>query len=149
MQDLLNLLGPGQRVFVAGSSNEPSALLQAMAQLELPENLNFIQFPIPGLNAVDFTGWNPSTQLTTFFMTPTLAQADMARVHYLPMQMRAVFDYLSDNVDVCLLQVAYDRDGVLRIGPNVDFTASVLSTAKIVIAELNTALLFLRNMTGS
>ena len=140
MQDLLNLLGPGQRVFVAGSSNEPSALLQAMAQLELPENLNFIQFPIPGLNAVDFTGWNPSTQLTTFFMTPTLAQADMARVHYLPMQMRAVFDYLSDNVDVCLLQVAYDRDGVLRIGPNVDFTASVLSTAKIVIAELNTAL---------
>jgi hypothetical protein len=55
-----------------------------MAQLELPENLNFIQFPIPGLNAVDFTGWNPSTQLTTFFMTPTLAQADMARVHYLP-----------------------------------------------------------------
>jgi len=140
VQDLLNLLGPGQRVFVAGSSNEPSALLQAMAQLELPENLNFIQFPIPGLNAVDFTGWNPSTQLTTFFMTPTLAQADMARVHYLPMQMRAVFDYLSDNVDVCLLQVAYDRDGVLRIGPNVDFTASVLSTAKIVIAELNTAL---------
>ena len=140
MQDLLNLLGPGQRVFVAGSSNEPNALLQVMAQLELPENLNFIQFPIPGLNAVDFTGWNPSTQLTTFFMTPTLAQADMARVHYLPMQMRAVFDYLSDNVDVCLLQVAYDRDGVLRIGPNVDFTASVLSTAKIVIAELNTAL---------
>ena len=66
MQDLLNLLDPGQRVFVAGSSNEPSALLQAMAQLELPENLNFIQFPIPGLNAVDFTGWNPSTQLTTF-----------------------------------------------------------------------------------
>ena len=139
MQDLLNLLGPGQRIFVAGSSNEPSGLLQAMAQLGLPENLNFIQFPIPGLNAVDFTGWNSSAQLTTFFMTPTLAKADLPRVHYLPMQMRAVFDYLSDNIDVCLLQVAYDRDGVLRIGPNVDFTASVLSAAKVVIAELNTA----------
>ena len=139
VQDLLNLLGPGQRIFVAGSSNEPSGLLQAMAQLRLPENLNFIQFPIPGLNAVDFTGWNSSAQLTTFFMTPTLAKADLPRVHYLPMQMRAVFDYLSDNIDVCLLQVAYDRDGVLRIGPNVDFTASVLSAAKSVIAELNTA----------
>ena len=141
VQDLLNLLGPGQRIFVAGSSNEPSGLLQAMAQLRLPENLNFIQFPIPGLNAVDFTGWNSSAQLTTFFMTPTLAKADLPRVHYLPMQMRAVFDYLSDNIDVCLLQVAYDRDGVLRIGPNVDFTASVLSAAKVVIAELNTAVL--------
>ena len=106
MQDLLNLLGAGQRIFVAGSSNEPSGLLQAMAQLRLPENLNFIQFPIPGLNAVDFTGWNSSAQLTTFFMTPTLAKADLPRVHYLPMQMRAVFDYLSNNIDVCLLQVA-------------------------------------------
>ncbi len=140
MQELLNLLAPGQRIFVAGSSNEPTGLLDAMADLQLPERLNMIQFPIPGLNSVDFTSWNPSIQLTTFFMTPTLAKADMERVDYLPMQMRAVFDYLSQDVDVCLLQVAYDRDGVLRIGPNVDFAAAVLASAKVVIAELNTAL---------
>lgn len=137
MQDLVNLLAPGQRVFVAGSSNEPTGLLQAMAELDLPERLNFIQFPIAGLNGVDFTAWNDSANLTTFFMTPTLAKADAARVHYLPMQMRAVFDYLAKDVDVCLLQVAYDRDGVLRLGPNVDFAASALSSAKVVIAELN------------
>ena len=137
MQDLVNLLAPGQRVFVAGSSNEPTGLLQAMAELDLPERLNFIQFPIAGLNGVDFTAWNDSANLTTFFMTPTLAKADAARVHYLPMQMRAVFDYLAKDVDVCLLQVAYDRDGVLRLGPNVDFAASALSSAKLVIAELN------------
>jgi hypothetical protein len=41
-----------------------------------------------------------------------------------------VFDYLAKDVDVCLLQVAYDRDGVLRLGPNVDFAASALSGAK-------------------
>jgi 4-hydroxybutyrate CoA-transferase len=137
VQDLVNLLAPGQRVFVAGSSNEPTGLLQAMAELDLPERLNFIQFPIAGLNGVDFTAWNDSANLTTFFMTPTLAKADAARVHYLPMQMRAVFDYLAKDVDVCLLQVAYDRDGVLRLGPNVDFAASALSSAKVVIAELN------------
>jgi 4-hydroxybutyrate CoA-transferase len=137
VQDLVNLLVPGQRVFVAGSSNEPTGLLQAMAELDLPERLNFIQFPIAGLNGVDFTAWNDSANLTTFFMTPTLAKADAARVHYLPMQMRAVFDYLAKDVDVCLLQVAYDRDGVLRLGPNVDFAASALSGAKVVIAELN------------
>jgi 4-hydroxybutyrate CoA-transferase len=137
VQDLVNLLAPGQRVFVAGSSNEPTGLLQAMAELDLPERLNFIQFPIAVLNGVDFTAWNDSANLTTFFMTPTLAKADAARVHYLPMQMRAVFDYLAKDVDVCLLQVAYDRDGVLRLGPNVDFAASALSGAKVVIAELN------------
>ncbi|GIS19767.1 MAG: hypothetical protein CM15mP120_16830 [Pseudomonadota bacterium] len=96
-----------------------------------------MQFPIAGLNGVDFTTWNDSADLTTFFMTPTLAKADVQRIHYLPMQMRAVFDYLAKDVDVCLLQVAHDRNGVLRVGPNVDFVAAVLSGARIVIAELN------------
>ena len=137
MAELVELLAPGQRIFVAGSSNEPTALLEAMAQMQLPEDLHFLQFPIAGLNGVDFTTWNDSADLTTFFMTPTLAKADVQRVHYLPMQMRAVFDYLAKDVDVCLLQVAHDRNGVLRVGPNVDFVAAVLSGARIVIAELN------------
>ena len=137
MAELADLLAPGQRIFVAGSSNEPTALLEAMAQMQLPEDLHFLQFPIAGLNGVDFTTWNDSADLTTFFMTPTLAKADVQRVHYLPMQMRAVFDYLAKDVDVCLLQVAHDRNGVLRVGPNVDFVAAVLSGARIVIAELN------------
>ena len=137
MAELAELLAPGQRIFVAGSSNEPTALLEAMAQMQLPEDLHFLQFPIAGLNGVDFTTWNDSADITTFFMTPTLAKADVQRVHYLPMQMRAVFDYLAKDVDVCLLQVAHDRNGVLRVGPNVDFVAAVLSGARIVIAELN------------
>ena len=137
MAELAELLAPGQRIFVAGSSNEPTALLEAMAQMQLPEDLHFLQFPIAGLNGVDFTTWNDSADLTTFFMTPTLAKADVQRIHYLPMQMRAVFDYLAKDVDVCMLQVAHDRDGVLRVGPNVDFVAAVLSGARIVIAELN------------
>ncbi|MDP7389303.1 MAG: acetyl-CoA hydrolase/transferase C-terminal domain-containing protein [Pseudomonadales bacterium] len=137
MAELAELLAPGQRIFVAGSSNEPTALLEAMAQMQLPEDLHFLQFPIAGLNGVDFTTWNDSADLTTFFMTPTLAKADVQRIHYLPMQMRAVFDYLAKDVDVCLLQVAHDRNGVLRVGPNVDFIAAVLSGARIVIAELN------------
>ena len=137
MAELAELLAPGQRIFVAGSSNEPTALLGAMAQMQLPEDLHFLQFPIAGLNGVDFTTWNDSADLTTFFMTPTLAKADVQRIHYLPMQMRAVFDYLAKDVDVCLLQVAHDRNGVLRVGPNVDFVAAVLSGARIVIAELN------------
>ena len=137
MAELAELLAPGQRIFVAGSSNEPTALLEAMAQMQLPEDLHFLQFPIAGLNGVDFTTWNDSADLTTFFMTPTLAKADVQRIHYLPMQMRAVFDYLAKDVDVCLLQVAHDRNGVLRVGPNVDFVAAVLSGARIVIAELN------------
>jgi 4-hydroxybutyrate CoA-transferase len=70
-------------------------------------------------------------------MTSTLAKADLGRVNYLPMQMRAVFDYLAHNVDVYLVQVAKDAAGVLRLGPNVDFHEGVMQSAKVIIAELN------------
>jgi 4-hydroxybutyrate CoA-transferase len=136
-QKLSQLIQPGQRIYVAGSSNEPTGLLHAMAEVDLPENLEFIQFPLPGLNATDFTSWNATATLTTFFMTSTLAKADLGRVNYLPMQMRAVFDYLAHNVDVYLVQVAKDAAGVLRLGPNVDFHEGVMQSAKVIIAELN------------
>jgi 4-hydroxybutyrate CoA-transferase len=61
-------------------------------------------------------------------------------VHYLPMQMRTTYDYLGSKVDVYLLQVAYDHEGRLRVGPNVDFHDSVLAQGPIVIAQLNPTL---------
>ena len=94
MQDLIDLLQPGQRIFVGGSSNEPAGLLEEMSRQALPDNLHFFQFPIGGMNNVDFTAWRDTYELTTFFMTPALRSADPSRLHYLPMQMRAVFDYL-------------------------------------------------------
>ncbi len=138
MQSLLACFHPGQRVYVAGSSNEPRGLLARLATLDLPAELEFIQFPLPGLNTTDFTALNDTSSITTFFMSATLAKAaDPRRVHFLPMQMRTVYDYLSASIDVCLLQAAFDRNGVLRMGPNVDFNAAVLSCAKTVIVEIN------------
>jgi 4-hydroxybutyrate CoA-transferase len=135
-----SLFKSGQRVFVAGSSNEPTALVRTLAETELPDGLTFIQFPLPGYNDTDFTALNATAEQITFFMTPALRGADPLRLHYLPMQMRAVFDYLSSDVDVVLLQVARDREGVLRVGPNVDFVDAALASASVVVAELNEAI---------
>ncbi|MEM7000517.1 MAG: acetyl-CoA hydrolase/transferase C-terminal domain-containing protein [Pseudomonadota bacterium] len=133
------LLAAGQRVFVAGAANEPQGLLAQLATLDLPPDLCFVQFPIGGLNTTDFTALAPTARVETFFMTPQLAKADPARVHFLPMHMRWVNDHVSRDIDVALLQVAKDRHGVLRLGPNSDFTDMVLSHAPVIIAELNTA----------
>ena len=141
MENILEYLRPGQRVYVAGSSNEPTGLLNQLAQSDLPNDLEFIQFPLPGLNQTDFTQFNNSATVTTFFMSAALAKGDISRVNYLPMQMRAIYDYLSRNIDVYLLQVALDQDGNLRVGPNVDFHDSVLAQAPIVIAQLNRQML--------
>ena len=135
----LSCLQPGQRLFVGGASNEPTGLLVALREA-LPEGLHFIQFPIPGFNLTDFTAWHPSYHMTVPFMAPHLRQADPARLHFLPVQMRAFFEYLRGGLDVALIQVARGRDGQLRHGPNVDFTDAVLEGAKFVLAECNEAI---------
>ena len=130
-------LKPGQRIWVAGSSNEPTGLLAELQRSELPEDLTFIQFPLPPFNSVDFTQIAPGARMETFFMSPALKNAAPGRLHFVPMQMRAVFDYLSRDLDVVMIQAARDADGVLRLGPNVDFAAAGLAAADTVLVEIN------------
>jgi 4-hydroxybutyrate CoA-transferase len=137
MSHIAESLKPGQRIWVAGSSNEPTELLAELADAELPEGLTFIQFPIPPFNSIDFTQLANGAQMETFFMSPALRSAVPGCLHYVPMQMRAVFDYLSENLDVVMVQAARDADGVLRLGPNVDFAAAALAAADTVLVEIN------------
>ena len=134
------LLEPGMRVFVAGSSGEPRALVDGLRRRpEAARGVHFLQFPLPGLNQTDFSALHPDAAMTTFFLTPQLRTGHAAgRVGFLPTHMRGVFDYLRDTpLDVALVQVARDREGTLRTGPNVDFHAAVMAAAGVVVAELN------------
>ena len=74
-----DLFKSNQRIFVGGSSNEPAALLAELQSMELPAHLEFVQFPLAGFNTIDFTQFNETSELTTFFMTPSLRQADTSR----------------------------------------------------------------------
>ena len=136
----LSCLVPGQRIFVAGGSNEPTGLLASLRDARLPEGLHFVQFPLGGYNQTDFTAWRPSHEMTVPFMAPYLHHADPERLHFLPMQMRAFHEYVRRSTDVALIQVARGRDGRLRLGPNADFAAAALDGAKFVLAECNQAL---------
>lgn len=137
--DLPGILRPGQRVFVVGSSNEPVTLLSALEQHpQAARGLSFLQFPLPGMNTFDFSKLTDDTRFGTFFLTPDLREGfEAGRIDFLPMHMRNVYEFLRSDVDVLMLQVAYDKTGRLRLGPNADFTAAVLEAADIVIAELN------------
>ncbi len=133
-------LRSGDRIFVSGSSNEPTGLLGALKTTELPANLHFIQFPIAGYNGEDFTAWHHTFEQTTFFMTPALRRAAPSRLHFQPMHMRHVYDYLANGVDVVLTQAARDHHGELRFGPNVDFLQAAMQSARAVIIEVNDAM---------
>ena len=138
--ELAAIIKPHSRVFVTGSSNEPVGLLEGLGESrEALQDVTFVQFPLPGLNQFDFTALNSTVGVETFFMTPALRKAvDPSRIAYLPMQMRYVFDYLRRSpLDCVLIQVARDRDGRLRLGPNADFFDAARESAQIVVAELN------------
>ncbi len=144
--DLCALLRPGMRVWVAGSSNEPRALVDVLAQgcdrEAHASGVTFLQFPLPGLNRFDFSSLHEQARQLTFFLTPDLRSGyDDGRVQYLPMHMRHIYDYLAAGpLDLALIQCARDAHGVLRAGPNVDFHAAALGAAKVVVAELNSTL---------
>ena len=130
------LLEPGQRVWLSASSNEPLALVDALAaQPQAARGVTFIQFPLPGMNRCDFTALHPEADMITFFMSPEL---HASRARFMPVQMRFIFEYLRRGpLDLALVQVARDVDGELRIGPNVDFVGAAIESAKLVVAELN------------
>ena len=137
MQGLAGHLKSGQRIWVAGSSNEPTALVAALSESVLPDDLTFIQFPLPGYNQTDFTRVSATAREEVFFMSPAFKNADKDRLDFVPMQMRRVHDYLASNIDVAMIQVAFDVNGKLRLGPNVDFIEAALASATTVMAELN------------
>ena len=135
-----SMLRAGMRVYVGGSSNEPTGLLDAIATTpSCAAGVTFVQFPVAGLNKRDLTALHPDTRLECFFMAPQLADGfSEGRIAFLPMQMRAVYDYIAgQSFDVVMLQAAYDRDGRLRLGPNVDFAAAAMANARCLIAEVN------------
>ncbi len=129
------------RIFVSGSVNEPVALLEQLRAGPLPDGIEFVQFPIGGMNTTDFTALSATARLTTVFMTPDLRGADPQRLSFLPMQMRQFFDYLSQGIDLALIQVGRDQAGNLRAGPNVDFLDALLDSDALIAAQLNEALL--------
>jgi len=68
------LLSRGMRVYVGGSSNEPTGLLDAIAaQPASAAGVTFVQFPLAGLNNHDPSSWHPEARVECFFMAPQLA----------------------------------------------------------------------------
>ncbi|MCG8696214.1 MAG: hypothetical protein MI806_33775 [Minwuiales bacterium] len=139
------LLRPGMTVFVAGAGNEPLSLIDALkAEPTASAGVRYVALMVPGINDTDYTALHAETRLTVFFATPTLRDGlDTGRIDFVPMQYRAIHDYLSDGIeiDLALIQVAPpDADGHCSQGLNVDFVPAVLNNAKAVVAEVNKAM---------
>jgi len=136
-------LEPGMTVFVAGTGAEPRTILEALSRhAERCAGVRFVSVSIPGINGMDFSAFHAETKSTAFFATPeNRASIASGRVDFVPLQYRALFDYLVHDlpVDVVMLQLPSVEDtGILSLGIWADFVPAVLDKAGLVIGEINT-----------
>ena len=130
------LFEAGDRVYVAGSSGEPQALVTS---LKPGCALRFFQQPFGAVNTTDLSAIGQGSTLECYFMSPALADGyAKGRVRFVPMQWRALYNYLKElQFDKVLLLAGYDHAGVLRFAHNVDFIDAVLENARTVILEVS------------
>ncbi len=138
--EFLSLFKPGQRVYVGAYTNEPKGLIELLAaDGEKANGVTFIQQPL-FINQIDLSSLAPESRMATFFMTPALQRGlSKGRIDYIPMQMRAVYDYIQGcSLDIVLLQVAKDINGEIRFGPGMEFVQAALDGAATVVLQVNT-----------
>ncbi len=124
---------------MGGSTNEPTGLINILkSHPERITGITFIQQPLV-VNETDLSSLADGCRQVTFFMTPALREGYAAgRVDFIPMQMRAIYDFLArDKIDIALLQAARDINGELRFGPNVDYVGAVSDSASCKVIQIN------------
>jgi len=129
------------RLFVQGSSSEPTALIEALlADPGASEGIEFISCQIPGLNRVDFAGLHQEARFTGLFVTPEMTSSyKRGKVRFMPLTYSGMYQYLeAEPVDVALIQVTpAENHGTFSLGTSAHFVPAILSKAKVVVAEIN------------
>lgn len=133
----------GDQVFVAGGCGQPDALLEvvAAAGLELP--LTVFDCSVPGMTELDADRISSAARLNTgFFMNGYRRLHEAGRLDWVPAFHSARYRALDDDygIDVALIMVAPPgADGACSLGLHADYSLAMLHRARLVIAEINTA----------
>lgn len=146
MSDLtavLDQIRPGHRVFVAGSSGEPTALLGAWrADPERTRGIDIVTSLVPGINTLDIAALHSTATVTGLFMQPAFAEAQRhGRFRHLPISYGGFSRALSDGdltFDVCVVQVSRpDAEGRGSLGPAVEFLPAAMARSALVCGLVN------------
>lgn len=141
MRAVLDAISPGDRVFIGGSSGEPTALLNAWNEdADRTRDLSILATAVPGLNRLDLARWHPTARVAGFMMQTALrAEHRAGRFRHLPMSYSAAQSWLENALfDVCVVQVSTpNAAGQFSLGPAVEFFPTLIPRAKKVVALVN------------
>jgi acyl-CoA hydrolase len=147
---VLDKIRPGDHVFVAGSTGEPTALLDSWAvDPERTRGLRVTTSFVPGINSVDVAGWHPTARIEGLFMQPSFRSLHAeGRYHWLPMSYGGFAKYQSERADppaTCIVQLSPPGpDGRHSLGLAAEFMPAALRRASRVIGIVNHAMPYVR-----
>lgn len=145
--EVLSLVAPGQRLFVAGFSGHPhelmSGLVSMAARLRPTRIVTAVMLP----DGSPLSSWPGSSfgRIDLLYAGKAMKRGlDEGWADYLPVHLSQLPCYLRSGklpVDVACIQVSPpDRDGRCHFGLSVDVLPEAIAAAKTVLAQINSAL---------
>ena len=140
--DLVGLVRPGDAVFVAGATGEPTGILAAWREARCLAGVTLVGLQLPGLNHLSPMDFGEGCRFLTSFLAPGLRKA-LAEgfVDLLPMHHAPFYDWLAGpaRIDLAVFQVSPpDASGQCNLGPCTDLLPAILSRPGVrLIAQIN------------
>jgi len=133
------------RVYVAGCSGEPLALVDAFERdPDLAAGLTFLGIWIPGVNATDWANLHPSARAESIFVSPALRPSfDADRTRFVPLSYTQSTDWLSRTpLDAGVIMISPpDEAGMVSLGVSADFSTLIIDRAQVpLLGIINPAL---------
>lgn len=144
--EAVNIVNPGDRVFIHGSAATPVSLVKALQSRH--RELHDVELvSITNMGPLDFN--HPDYRKSFFFNSlfvsaNTRAVANSEAGDYVPVflsQIPQLFKRSILSIDVAMIQVSPpDKHGYCSLGTSVDIAMAAVETAKHVIAQVNSAM---------
>jgi acyl-CoA hydrolase len=141
--EAVSVIESGNRVYVHGSAQTPTHLLNAVAkQADRLNNVEFVFITVYGDIQVDKPEFANKFKINSLFVSASIRSAvNEGRADYVPVFLSEIPDLFNQNIlpiDVALVQVSPpDKHGYCSLGVSVDVARSAVNTAKHVIACIN------------
>ena len=133
------------RVYVAGCSGEPLALVDALAQdPALAAGVPFLGIWIPGVNQTDWASYSASARAESIFVSPALRPSfEAGRTKFMPLSYVQSTRWLSNTaLDGGIIMVTPpDANGEVSLGVSADFSTLISDRPDLpLLAVINHAM---------
>lgn len=141
--EALSIIESGNRVFIHGSAQTPTFLLNELAkEAGRLRNVELVSITIYGEVEIAKPGYASSFQINSLFVSNSIRSAvNEGRADYVPVFLSDIPNLFRQGllpIDVAIVHVSIpDEHGYCSLGLSVDIARSAVDTAKYVIAQVN------------